>query len=747
MTRLDAIGAALRRRPWQVFVGCLAAGLAAGPRVPLLLVALCLVVPLVTPSTAAAAAAILALAAGFVVAELRLAALGHNALGPRIGHAVRADLTLQETPRASAFGWRVFAKLGDDRVLVRGRGPTPSMSAGDVAAVFGSLRAPGHHDAWLVGRHVAGVILARTLNWTGRRRGGPAGRLDAVRRRADHVLAAGLPGPEGALLRGMVLGDDAALTPATRDELRRSGLGHLVAASGANIALLAALLMALGALLGLRLGGRMVMILLAIAVYVPLAGSGASIQRAGIMGAVSVVAALASRPADRWHALLLAAVLTLSLDPAAIDDPGWRLSFAAVLAIVVLTAPLAGRLLAAGLSAGVAEAVALTTAATLGTAPVAAATFGTLSVVAIPANILVIPVVAPITWLGMCAALVGQVSDVLAWPLKMAALPALGFVTWVGHAAAGIPGAQIAAGPVPVTAGCGTIAAIVLSRRVRARSPALVGVFAAACLAFLLLRPDRHVAAPRAGVVRVSFLDIGQGDATLLQDGQHAILVDSGPPDGPVLERLRQAGVRRLDVLVATHAQADHDGAAGQVVAAMPVGVVLDGRDGVREPYGHAMAASAASRGVRLVAPVAGDVVHAGGIELQVLWPADRGGATGGADPNDRAIVMLARGPGLRLLLTADAESDVLSRLDLGRIDVLKVSHHGSADPGLPALLRRLSPRLAVIEVGKRNTYGHPTSQTLAALSAAGARVMRTDRDGTVRVESSGGALHVQAHA
>ncbi len=191
-------------------------------------------------------------------------------------------------------------------------------------------------------------------------------------------------------------------------------------------------------------------------------------------------------------------------------------------------------------------------------------------------------------------------------------------------------------------------------------------MLAAAGIAFLLLRPDRHVAAPRAGVVRVSFLDIGQGDATLLQDGGHAVLVDSGPPDGPVLERLRQAGVRRLDVLVATHAQADHDGAAGQVVAAMPVGVVLDGRDGAREPYGFAMAASAASRGVRLVAPVAGDVVHAGGIELQVLWPADRAGATGGADPNDRAIVMLARGPGLRLLLTADAESDVLSRLDLG---------------------------------------------------------------------------------
>ncbi len=469
MRRLAILVAALRRRPWQLSTGCLAAGLAVGPRSPFLLLLLCLLVPLATSTAGTAAAAIVALALGAVVADARLAALGRNALGPRVGHAVRADLTLQETPRSSAFGWRVVARLGDDRVLVRGRGPTPTMTAGDIAAVHGSLRALGPRDGWLVPRHVAAVIQARMLIWTGRRRGGVPGGIDALRRRAGRVLSGGLPGPEAALLRGMVLGDDAALTPSTRDELRRSGLGHLVAASGANIALLASLVMALGALLGLRLRGRMALILLAIAVYVPLAGAGASIQRAGIMGALGVVAALASRPADRWHALLLAAVGTLALDPAGIDDPSWRLSFAAVLAIVVLTGPLAARLLAAGLSAGVAEAVALTTAATLGTAPVAAATFGTLSLVAIPANVLVIPVVAPITWLGMCAALVGQISATLAWPLKMAALPQLGFVTWIGHAAASLPAAQVAAGAGPVTAGCGLLIAIVLSRRVRAR--------------------------------------------------------------------------------------------------------------------------------------------------------------------------------------------------------------------------------------------------------------------------------------
>jgi competence protein ComEC len=98
------------------------------------------------------------------------------------------------------------------------------------------------------------------------------------------------------------------------------------------------------------------------------------------------------------------------------------------------------------------------------------------------------------------------------------------------------------------------------------------------------------------------------------------------------------------------------------------------------------------------------------------------------------------------MLLTADAESDVLSSLDLQPVDVLKVSHHGSADPGLASVLERLHPRLAAIEVGAHNTYGHPVPATLRTLRAAGAAVYRTDRDGTVRVEERGGQLRVTTH-
>ncbi len=141
-------------------------------------------------------------------------------------------------------------------------------------------------------------------------------------------------------------------------------------------------------------------------------------------------------------------------------------------------------------------------------------------------------------------------------------------------------------------------------------------------------------------------------------------------------------------------------------------------------------------------------MIRAGQLALHVLSPPLRTGApVDGADPNQRAIVALGTGPGLRVLLTADAESDVLSRLSLDPVDILKVSHHGSEDPGLPALLTRLRPRLAVIEVGLGNTYGHPTPATLAALRDAGVPVRRTDLDGTVRVDASRAGLRIRTHA
>jgi competence protein ComEC len=242
----------------------------------------------------------------------------------------------------------------------------------------------------------------------------------------------------------------------------------------------------------------------------------------------------------------------------------------------------------------------------------------------------------------------------------------------------------------------------------------------------------------------VSFLDVGQGDATLVQHGEHALLVDAGGPDGPIVRRLREAGVRRLDALVITHASADHDGGAAAVLRAVPVGAVLDGGEVTQATAGRRAAAEEAwAQGVARVASDVGQVVRAGPITARVLWPVRSRTAASDADPNLRATVLHVRVGAFDLLLSADAESEVLRRLVLPRAEAMKVAHHGSADPGLPAVLERVRPQVAVVPVG-RNTYGHPAPGTVAALRAAVPVVRRTDRDGTVRLVVEGERMRVE---
>ncbi|MDX6701697.1 MAG: competence protein ComEC [Baekduia sp.] len=756
-----ALAEAAQRHVRHVVLAAVLAGVALGPWVPasvvasaaLALAAASVTVPLVrTAAAGVALAAVLVL--GAVVADARTATLNRTHLTAQLGHQVTGEATVLAAPRTDAFGGRrALVRWREEPVLLRlpKWGPGVDAAVGDVLAVRGTLR-PADLAATAV--HAHATLRGDAVTATGRRRGGWLGIVDGVRRRAAAALAGHLPPAEAGLLRGMVLGDDAGLPDDVRDAFRAAGLTHLVAASGQNIMLLAALALGLSTLAGLPVRARWALVLVLIAVYVPLAGGGASIQRAGIMGAATFAAALAGRPAARWYALLLAGAATLLLDPRGSADAGWQLSFAAVLGIVLVAPRARERLRSSGLPAPIAEAVAVTLAATLATAPLIAGRFDRASLVALPANVLAAPAVAPVMWLGMVGAAVGQVAPVAASPLvALAGLP-LGYLVGLGRLAAALPGAQVAL-PLAVVVILTALAAVLITappareRETGRRRPgwrraalaAAVTLAVAAGIAPAVLRPS-SVPPPPPGDLRVTALDIGQGDATLLQAGGHAVLVDAGPAGAGIVKALRRAGVRRLDALVVTHAQADHDGGVPALLAALPVGVLLDGRGGDRSPTSLAIDAPLRRRGTRVVPARAGQVLRAGPLGLRVLWPPPGPGMPG-TDPNDRAIVAVADAYGARALLTADAESPVLAPLDIGHVDVLKVSHHGSADPGLPAFLARLQPRVALVEVGRHNTYGHPVPETMQALAAAVAVVRRTDRDGTIRIDLRAGAATV----
>jgi competence protein ComEC len=249
-------------------------------------------------------------------------------------------------------------------------------------------------------------------------------------------------------------------------------------------------------------------------------------------------------------------------------------------------------------------------------------------------------------------------------------------------------------------------------------------------------------ASPRR--LTVSFLDVGQGDATLIQDPSGAaVLFDGGPPEARVARLIRNRGVKRLSIVVATHQSRDHQGGLHEVLRRFPVDLFLDGGDATRDRDFRRLEAEADARGIRRVAARAGERLRAGGLTIDVLSPQPRGAGPPPGDPNQRATVAVVSEGGFRLFLSADAESPSLLPLRLPTVTAMKVPHHGSADPGLPAVLARLRPEVAAIEVGAHNLYGHPRPATMAALAKGVPHVYRTDRDGTVALTVEGNKVRI----
>ena len=564
-----------------------------------------------------------------------------------------------------------------------------------------------------------------------------------IHERAAAGLGQGMPPREAELARGFVLGDDDAVDQSTKEDFRRSGLSHLLAVSGQNVTLLALLAMPLLGMLGLPLRERLFWVLALIVVYVPVAGAGPSIQRAGVMGALGILATLGGRRSSRFYALGVAAVATLAVDPGVAADIGWQLSFAAVLGILLLASSLRGGL-TARLGEGpwrraLSEGVAVTVAATLATAPLIAFHFETFSTTTLVANVLAMPAVAPAMWLGMCSAGLAQLPGVPLEPLNGLNALLLAYIAQVAAWCAAPDWAELevqlgGGGLLASYAGLG--AGILVWRRWPAFSLASAGL----ALALVIPLPtwEGKTSGPPPEL-RVSVLDVGQGDAILLQPAEApAVLVDGGPPGAGLARKLEEAGVSSLGAAVITHDQSDHAGGIEDLLGTLPVQRLLFAR------LGRELIAEAATAGVEPERITAGRELRSGRLRLRVLWPPRElvGLASRGEDPNQLALVLEARWRGFSMLLTADAEAEAVP-LDPGPVDVLKVAHHGSDDSGLRDLLERIRPRLAVISVGEENPYGHPTPSTLATLEGHRVPTLRTDVDGTIEIEVEGSSISV----
>jgi competence protein ComEC len=573
--------------------------------------------------------------------------------------------------------------------------------------------------------------------------------------RADlHTAVAGLPAGPRALVPGLVVGDTSAVDPAATAEFKVSGLTHLTAVSGANVAILLVVVLGLAGRLGVSRRLRPVLGGTAVLGFLLVVGPAPSLLRAAVMGAVGLVGLAVGRPARAVPALCAAVILLLLVDPALARNYSFALSSAATAALIGL-APRWRDALARYVPVPVATALAVPAAAQVACAPLIVLLSGNVSLIAIPANLLVAPVVAPAMICGLLAAAAQPLSPDLAALLARPAGACAAWILTVAHRCAELPGATLPWPDGPrgalLLAGLTALALLMAARvehPIRMRRGLVVAL--AVLLGALLVRPPlpvptvlRPLLWPPPGWQLVA-CDVGQGDGLVLHVAPGtAVVVDAGPDPAAMDHCLHRLGVRQIPLLLLTHFHADHvEGLPGALrgrrVMSIQVSPLVDPPE---EAARVARWAAAARVPVEPARP--GEIRRVGELRWRVLWPSVL--LAGDSPPNNASVVLLVVTPaGLSLLLAGDIEPLAQSVLhqaepDL-RVDVLKVPHHGSAYQDAE-FLRSLRARIALVSVGADNDYGHPAARTLDMLRHSGATTLRTDTGGDLAVAVQAGRL------
>ena len=590
-------------------------------------------------------------------------------------------------------------------------------------------RIPGGFDYafWLRVQGVHEVLVAAEVKHLQPERG--------VRGWFRRGLSVNLSRQQSALLRAVELGERNDISQETfndglnvRDAFTRAGLAHLMALSGQNVALLVgALTWLLSRVLPLRWTWlRYPFLLFALFGFLWLVGSSPSITRAVLMGALVLLSLWLGRGRlDVYGVLGLSAIASLLYQPGWLFDVGFQLSFLAVLGLSI--SPRLAALLPEKWPLWLRLALVVTPCAELATLPVVLHNFGQLPLLSLPANLAAAALMSVLVPLGYLAGLLGPLAVAVNWALGPLADALLWLVNVFGRGPL-LTWGNISAAGFAVYAVFVAAVLLTLYRRLPLWVLPLVTLTGGAATALpAVLRPASEIV----------YLDVGQGDSSLIRTPRLTMLIDGGgTPRGDydvgartVLPALRAMGVRKLDVMVATHADADHIEGLTSVMNGLPVGELWIGQR-KDDPNLNMLLRAAAERRVPVREVRRGDAVQAGAASFTVLWPT---GTPFSEADNDNSVVVKLDTPRFHTVFLGDLPDPIEGELGIGKLDVLKTAHHGSRFSTGEAFLQETRPRDAVISVGRANSYGHPNPQVLDRLSAAGVRVWRTDQVGTLR--------------
>lgn len=637
-----------------------------------------------------------------------------------------------------------------ETVWVSGEGALPDARRGDRVAVTGTVEPPWSEEFAdsLRRRGIAVVVSADALYRLGPP-GDPLGRAAAsTRRTLVGRIQSLFPPREAGLLMGLVLGDTSRLDPADEEHFRATGLGHLLAVSGQNVAMVLAPVLGLAMLMRVGAGTRFAIGLGTVVFFVLLTGVEPSVLRAGTMAGFALAGVLLGRPGSSLPLLGVSVLILLLLDPSLAWSVGFQLSVAATAGLVTMAGPLSERLrfmprpLAMALGASMAAQIAVT--------PLLLSQFRVVPLVTLVANLLALPAVAPGLLIGLAAAGASLVAAPLGSLLAGVSGPFVRYLEVVADRLASLPVPSLTSGGGPAILGVGLAAAIgfavwLRSGRRLPRRAVLMG-----CVLLPLFVWAGAIRAGPPGHLFVRFFDVGQGDGALVTAPDGAtVLIDAGPEEQDVAIRLAALGVKRLDAVVATHAHADHEVGLPAVLARFPVGVLLEPGCEDHSPGHSALHRAVRDEGIAVRHPRAGEVITVGGLRLDVLAP-DRCHVGTNSDPNNDSIVLRISWGDDVVLFTGcvEVESQEVLLRDPGDLaaEVLRVPHHGGGT-SLPELFDAVHPAVAVISVGEDNFYGHPAPEVVERLESVGAVVLRTDRSGEVTLSYEDSGLLVRTAA